>query len=191
MRLKSSNGSSANSLRFHIKGVSLIEVLIAIVVASIGLLALAGVNTAAIRYTKMSQYRGTATLLANDIGERIRANRLGAGSYVVGTDFSTQATLPSAPAKLCDSYGGGVPCTAAEVATADLYTWQLRVREQLPNGSVFIAYQNVQNAYDVWLVWRDPAVASDDVVSTGSECPGALTVAADPSVRCSYFRINV
>jgi type IV pilus assembly protein PilV len=183
---------SMASKRAHLsKGVSLIEVLIAIVVASVGLLALAGVNTAAIRYTKMSQYRGTATLLANDIGERMRANRAGAAGYVVGSDFATQATLPSAPAKLCDAYGGGAPCTAVELAAADLFSWQTRVREQLPNGSVYIAYQNVQNAYDVWLVWRDPAVASDDVVATGAECPAALTVASDASIRCSYFRFNV
>ena len=173
----------------HNGGVSLIEVLISIVVASIGLLALAGVNTAAIRYTKMSQYRGTATLLANDIGERMRANKAGAGNYVINSDFATQATLPSAVG-LCNTYVG-VPCTAAQVAAADLYSWQLRVRDQLPSGSVFIGYQNLQNAYDVWLVWRDPAVASDDVVATGAECPAALTVASDPSIRCSYFRINV
>ena len=80
--------------RRHHRGVSLIEVLIAIVIASIGLLALAGVNTAAIRYTKMSQYRGTATLLANDLGERMRANKAGAGAYVINSNFATQAALP-------------------------------------------------------------------------------------------------
>jgi type IV pilus assembly protein PilV len=187
--------AASPTLPRHSRGVSLIEVLIAIVVASIGLLALAGVNTAAIRYTKMSQYRSTATLLANDIGERIRANKsavvAGVSAYTVGADFATQATLPVAPAKMCDNYGGGAACTAAEVATADLYTWRRSVRDQLPSGSVYIGYQNLQSAYDVWLVWRDPAVASDDVVSTGSECPAGLTVAADPSIRCSYFRINV
>ena len=161
------------------RGVSLIEVLIAIVIASIGLLALAGVNTAAIRYTKMSQYRGTATLLANDLGERMRANKAGAGAYVINSNFATQAALPAAPASLCSTYGGA-SCTAAQVAAADLYSWQLRVRDQLPRGSVYVAYQNVQSAYDVWLVWRDPAVASDDLVATGAECPAALTVAADP-----------
>lgn len=171
------------------RGVSLIEVLIAIVVASIGLLALAGVNTAAIRYTKMSQYRGTATLLANDIGERIRANKAGAGNYVVSSDFATQATLPSAPGNLCNT--AGATCTAAQLAAADSYAWRVTVRDQLPSGSVFIQYQNLQNAYDVWLVWRDPAVASDDVVATSAECPASLTVASDASVRCSYFRINV
>lgn len=171
------------------KGVSLIEVLISIVIASIGLLALAGVNASSIRYTKMSQYRGTSTLLANDIGERMRANKAGAGNYAVSSDFATQATLPSAPGNLCNTNAD--TCSAIQVAAADLYSWQLRVRDQLPSGSVFIGYQNLQSAYDVWLVWRDPAVASDDVVATGAECPASLTVASDPSIRCSYFRINV
>lgn len=83
MRIAQSRRNSNVSRRFD-KGVSLIEVLVAIVIASIGLLALAGVNASSVRYTKMSQYRGTATLLANDIGERMRANKAGSGQLCSG-----------------------------------------------------------------------------------------------------------
>ncbi|MDO9196207.1 type IV pilus modification protein PilV [Rhodoferax sp.] len=186
LRLKSHSSFSGRKL----SGVSLIEVLVSIVIASIGLLALAGVNASSVRYTKMSQYRGTATQLATDIGERMRANKAGAANYALVTDFAGQAALPGAAAVLCNSYG--VTCTAAQLAAWDLQTWQVVVRDQLPEGSAYIVYQNVQSAADVWLVWRDPAVASaDDAPTTASECPGALSVAADPSVRCSYFRINL
>ena len=181
------------------RGVSLIEVLVSIVIASIGLLALAGVNASSARYTKMSQYRGTATLLANDMGERMRANKAGLASYAITSNFATQTTLPAAPAKLChpvpvtlpNPYTVAPPCTAAELAADDLQSWQVRVRDQLPEGSVHIIYQNVQSAADLWVVWRDPAVASDDLVAAGLECPGTLGVGADPSVRCSYFRFNI
>lgn len=180
------------------QGVSLIEVLIAIVIASIGLLALAGVNTSSIRYTKMSQYRGTATLLATDLGERIRANPVGLASYALGVDFATQATLPAAPGTICHPVAVTLPnpylvqCTAQQLAADDLQTWRVRVRDQLPEGSAFIAIQNVQNAADVWIVWRDPAVASDDLSAATSECPTALSVGTtDKSVRCSYFRFNI
>lgn len=176
------------SRRGALRGVALIEVLVSIVIASIGLLALAGVNASSIRYTKMSQYRGTATLLANDIGERIRANKAGFLSYNFETDFDGQATLP-ATATACDSYL--ITCTAAQLAAYDLQTWQARVRDQLPQGSVFIVTHSVQIAADVWVVWRDPAVADDELTTAGGECPAGLTVAADPSVRCSYFRINL
>lgn len=179
-------------------GVSLIEVLVAIVIASIGLLALAGVSTSSIRYTKMSQYRGTATLLANDLGERIRANSAGIASYALGSNFATQAALPAAPAQLCHPVPVTLPnpytvtCTAAQLAADDLQSWQVRLRNQLPEGSAYIAIQNVQNAADVWIVWRDPAVAADDLGAALAECPAALSVGStDKSVRCSYFRFNI
>jgi type IV pilus assembly protein PilV len=175
--------------RHHsIAGMSLIEVLISIVIASIGLLALAGVNTSSVRYTKMSQYRGTATLLASDIGERMRINKAGASSYVLQSNFATQAALPAA-APTCDSYL--TTCTAVQMAAFDLQTWQVLVRSQLPEGSASIAYQNAQTAADVWVAWRDPAVAADDLTVAASECPATLGVGADTSVRCSYFRINL
>jgi len=79
------------------------------------------------------------------------------------------------------------------MAAWDVQTWQVLVRDQLPEGSVFIAYQSVPVAADVWVVWRDPAVVvgGGDAPTTASECPTSLTVTADPSVRCSYFRINL
>lgn len=170
-------------------GVSLIEVLISIVIASIGLLALAGVNVSSIRYAKMSQYRGTATQLASDIAERMRANKTGLASYDFQSDFATQSALVAA-AQACDSYL--VTCTAASLASYDLRTWLSTVRNQLPNGSAFIVSQVAQSAADVWVVWRDPETANaDDAPTNGSECPAGLTVAADPSIRCSYFRINL
>jgi type IV pilus assembly protein PilV len=179
-------------------GVSLIEVLVAVVIASIGLLALAGVNASSIRYTKMSQYRGTATQLASDLGERMRANKAGIAGYALQTSFAAQATLPGAAATLCNSYG--VTCTAAQIAAHDLQTWQVLVRDQLPEGSAYIVDQSVApipnvvetTAADVWVVWRDPAVAAaDDAPAAALECPAALSVAGDTSVRCSYFRINL
>jgi hypothetical protein len=120
----------------------------------------------------------------------MRANKAGAASYALGTSFAAQSMLPGAAGTLCNSYL--LSCTAAQLAAYDLQTWRVVVRNQLPEGSAYILYQNAQTAADVWLVWRDPAVASaDDAPTTASECPGALGVAADPSVRCSYFRINL
>lgn len=184
--------------RRNCQGVSLIEVLVSIVIASIGLLALAGVNTSSIRYTKMSQYRGTATQLASDLGERMRANKAGLASYQILTDFADQATLPSAAGTLCHSdpvtnpNPYSVTCSSVQIAADDLQTWQVLVRNQLPEGAVFVIVQGPQSAADVWLAWRDPAVGNaDDAPTTALECPNGLSVAADPSVRCSYFRINL
>lgn len=174
-------------------GVSLIEVLVSVVIAAIGLLALAGVNATSVKYTKLSQYRGTATLLATDIGERMRANKVGAlttNYKFETTNFAAQVPLAAAPAKLCNAVG--VICSSVELAAYDLYQWRRLVRSQLPSGSIYIDYQGAQLAYDVWVVWRDPAVSNDDENSTAvRECPANLTVGADKSIRCSYFRVNL
>ncbi len=186
------------------RGVSLIEVLVSIVISAIGLLALAGVNAASARYTKMSQYRATAVQLANDMGERMRANKgqdvvvapptaatgFFAGSYDFTTDFAGQAAVATLPATLCDTAASN--CSPAEIAALDIAQWRILVRDQLPEGSVFLQRQAGQLAMNVWVVWRDPAVGNADEAPEGAlECPNALSRGADLSIRCSYFRINL
>ncbi len=199
-----------------IGGASLIEVLVSIVIASIGLLALAGVNAASMRYTKMSQYRATASQLASDMGERMRANKgqaavaaavgppvvvavpasgFFAGDYDFATDFAGQATKATLPTgtDLCNT--SAITCTPAQIAALDLAQWRILVRDQLPAGSVFLMRQAGQVAMDLWVVWRDPAVAStDEAPALAAECPDDLNRGDDPepaSVRCSFFRINL
>lgn len=188
------NRMRASPRKSQVRGVSLIEVLISILLAAIGLLALAGANVASIRYSKMSQYRGTATLLASDFAERMRANKAGLASYGYGSDFATQSAAIAADTS-CETYAPAA-CTAATLAAYDLNTWRAVVRNQLPEGSVFVVINAVQVAADVWIAWRDPAVADPDENSTDArnsalECPNGLNLGADKSVRCSFFRINL
>lgn len=185
------------------QGGMLIEVLVSIVISSIALLALAGVNASAVRYTKMSQYRATATLLVGDLGERMRANKgvvaaggvaatgFFAGAYdYSSTDFAGQATAASMPAALCNTAASS--CTPQQIADIDMAQWRLLVRTQLPEGSIFIARQAGQTAADVWVAWRDPAVANnDESPALATECPDALNLNDDRSIRCSFFRINL
>ena len=179
------------------RGVSLLEVLISILLATIGLLALAGANVSAIRYSKMSQYRGTATMLAQDIAERMRANKLGLNTYTYTTSWTGQASTVAADTS-CE---GVVTCTAANLAAYDLNNWRKVVQSQLPHGSVFISIQGTVGA-DVWIAWQDPAVANaaenstdsrNAAADTAKECPpaGLGFAPADESVRCSFFRINL
>lgn len=67
------------------RGVSLLEVLIAVLVLSVGLLGVAGLQTANIRNTQSAHQRTLAVLLASSMGERIRANAPAAlnGSFVL------------------------------------------------------------------------------------------------------------
>ncbi len=177
-------------------GASLIEVLVSIVIASIGLLALAGINAASLRYGKMSQYKAVGTLLANDIVDRMRANGVSATATVTAysyeIDFATQTgAAPAAPGNLCNTAAS--VCTVAEIAAADLYQWRLNVRDSLPSGSVFLKPDPaITTAMDLWVVWREASTAADEIVKTGGdrECPNDLAV-PDDAVRCVYFRVRL
>lgn len=173
------------------RGAMLIEVLVAMLLSSVALLALASANAAALRYTKMSQYRTLATLLATDIGERMRANKAGfaAQAYGYNVSFAAQSAAPSLPAQMCA--GAGSVCTASDIAALDLAQWRVQARHVLPQGAVFLLPQANAVAADVWLAWRDPLLAwPDEAPALSTECPAGLA-ATEAGIRCSYFRVNL
>ena len=59
-------------------GFTLLEVMVAIVVLSLGLLGLAGLQAASLRNNQAAYYRGIATQQTYDMADRIRANLAGA-----------------------------------------------------------------------------------------------------------------
>lgn len=60
--------------RARISGFSLVEVLVAVLVLSIGLLGLAALQIAGSRASDSTRYRTTATLAAYDVADRLRAD---------------------------------------------------------------------------------------------------------------------
>ncbi|SDY37811.1 type IV pilus modification protein PilV [Nitrosomonas sp. Nm33] len=82
----------------HQKGVTMIEVLVAIVVLSIGLLGLAGLQSAGLTHNQSASFRSTATMMTYSILDSMRANRIEAinGSYniTIGTSIPAVSTIP-------------------------------------------------------------------------------------------------
>lgn len=177
------------------RGASLLEVLVSILIASFGLLALAGVNAASVRYSKFSQYRSVATILAQDITDRMRANRgipSSIASYAYNTtNFAGQASLGSAPSPACDTAASS--CTEAQLAAVDVYQWRQAVRNNLPEGSVFLDPDSVvANAADLWIAWREVKLSDDEYSELSTkDCPNDLAVSSDKSIRCIYFRVQI
>jgi type IV pilus assembly protein PilV len=77
--------ASHRAARICQRGMTLIEILVAIVVLSVGLLGLAGLQLKGLQVNQGSIYRWQAAMLAEDIADRIRADRAGAlaNNYVV------------------------------------------------------------------------------------------------------------
>jgi type IV pilus assembly protein PilV len=114
-------------------GFTLLEVLIALLILSIGLLGLASLQTNGLRSNQMASMRTTATQLAYDIADRMRANPAGvdAQNYVIAAN-DADPVIPAG--ENCE----GVTCTTSQMATYDLAQWRGATRS-LPGGTSSIA----------------------------------------------------
>ena len=110
------------------RGFTLLEVLIALLVLSIGLLGLAALQTVGLRSNQMASMRTQAIQTAYDISDRMRANPEGVDNqdYVIATTDADPTYTASEDCELID-------CDATQMATYDLALWRDKVRE-LPGG---------------------------------------------------------
>lgn len=96
-------------------GSTLIEVLIALLVLSVGLLGLAALQLNALRGVSDSSQRSQATWILQDIAERIRAN-----PDALDASYTTPANCGAVPAKFCaDHFQPGTGAVKAENCTED------------------------------------------------------------------------
>lgn len=100
-------------------GFSLLEVLITIVIVAIGLLGLAGLQARAVTSEFESYQRSQAILIANDMVERIRMNRVNKGSFKSLTDFALGT--PYFGTAGADS--ATVSCSSTNRSDIDLCDW--------------------------------------------------------------------
>jgi type IV pilus assembly protein PilV len=99
-------------------GFSMVEVLVSLVILSIALLGTAGLTAASLRNNNNSYYRSQATVLADDIIDRMRANRTSArdGDYVITADPVT------------------ITAAAGTMARFDCVEWVNTISETMPGG---------------------------------------------------------
>jgi type IV pilus assembly protein PilV len=96
----------------RVAGFTLIEVLVALVVLSIGLLGIAALYVETLRANRSALVRTQAIALASDLADRIRANRNPADAYITRADGSR--------------------------ADLDLDQWEADIGDRLPGGSAGI-----------------------------------------------------
>lgn len=127
-----------------IQGFSLIEVLIALVVMSVGMLGIAGLYVHGLQAGRTSLFRHHAVTLAGDVADRIRANPDAGVAYTgAGADSNCVA--------------GGIDCSPQQMAAHDIYLWQQQADATLPNGQVTVLYNNgvEPSAYTVTVSWSE------------------------------------
>jgi type IV pilus assembly protein PilV len=176
------------------QGASLIEVLVAIFIFSIGMLGIAALSSAAIRYQTGNVARSAVAASINDFADRMRSNIDAANGYtpaptvpgvtptastgyVYTATYASQVggtiTFPTAPN--C----GAASCTPAELSAYDTAAWRLSLRNNLPGGAGLVS-GDVLTGFDITVMWYDKEfVASDDEAFTDTPEPSRVCTAAD------------
>ena len=131
------------------RGFSLVEVLVALLVLSIGLLGLAALQTTSLQYNTGSYLRTQATFLAYDIIDRMRAN----STAVVDSD-GTGYDQPTSSAVSFSVDCGVSSCTSAQLANYDVKKWYDRAVATLPNAAATPPTINIGSTKQVTITIR-------------------------------------
>ena len=116
-------------------GFSLIEVLIALLILSVGLLGFALLQTMSVRFSQSANYRTIATNLSYELFDQMRANRPERSNYPTFTTFSAgRSSLQQA----C------TPITGKQVSVQDMANlWKCHVIGALgEQSSATVTYRN-------------------------------------------------
>ncbi|WP_432382979.1 type IV pilus modification protein PilV [Duganella sp. P38] len=116
------------------RGFTLLEILIAVLVLSVGIIGGVGLQLGALRARHQSLLLSHATQLAASLAERMRANPSQSATYLTLNYDALAEPSPAAPSSLCD----GSACDAAQLAQADIYDAKVLARQHLPAGRVLI-----------------------------------------------------
>lgn len=152
------------------RGIGLIEVLVTVVVLSIGLLGIAALQVMSKQSNFEAVQRSTASMLANDMIERMRANVLALPTSVIITPGSIAEPSPKCLF--------GDECTPAELLLHDQWEWEQVVRGAsekkggtdtggLVRPTVCITGPGggVTGMYSVAIAWRGQTALSDPTVA--------------------------
>lgn len=135
------NQTAANR---SIRGSSLVEVLVTMIIIALGLLGQASLMAVSSKANNAAFLRSQATLLSYDILERMRLNR----ALAVAGNFSTDFSVESAD------------ITGDDIDKQELRDWKTRVEQTLPSGAAKISVDGNGNA-SVEIQWSEIAKGSE------------------------------
>lgn len=125
------------------KGVVIIEALVAILIFSVGVLGIVGMQANMVKNTSESKYRADAGYIAQQI---------------IGGFWSHPDNLPP---------DGGPPTTEANIAALGITDIDMAsVTTMLPNGTLLV--ERTGDRYDVTITWQQPGEAPHNFVTSAS-----------------------
>jgi len=108
------------------QGFTITELMVSVVIMSIGVLGMAGLQMVSMQQNRSALLQGEATQIANDIMDRIRANP--------DTDYGGVA-IDDTPAVVGSCVGN--TCTEAEMRDFDIAQWQCSINSTAGDGTTY------------------------------------------------------
>lgn len=132
-------------MRGRMAAFTLVEILVSLVVLSVGLLGIAALYVETLKAGRMSLNRITAITLAADMADRIRSNPIAGAAYA-----------GAGPGADNDCVNGAGACTAPELAADDWFSWRQDVIARLPGdptANIAVATAPPLTQYTITLNW--------------------------------------
>ena len=177
-------------------GTSLIEVLVAMLLLSFGMLSLAAMVSHAVQMPKLAGYRAAAVNLAAEHIARMRANPSGfkGGAYDRQSSYDNSRTvLTVEKSDKCD-----YPiCDPSSLSTMDVAVARAAVRAQLPSGGMLMTRDNNTGTVspsdgNLWIMWQEPDSHASVNAITSDNCPDDVRKTyVSTKLRCLYVRFKL
>ena len=179
------NGSPLRAAERGDKGLTLVEILIALLVVTVGLLGVAMLQGVGVNNSHISYLRSVASIHVQNMAERMRANPAGVDSSdyagnvpapnidyaTVTTTFDCRPDDPSKPAFT----GSNTACTPAQQAQADAVHWVTSLAADLPSGAGQVICNDIDTAdanpctigstHTITVNWREKDMEADAYVA--------------------------
>ncbi|MDR4516344.1 MAG: type IV pilus modification protein PilV [Nitrosomonas sp.] len=126
-------------------GFSMLEVLVTVLVLSLGLLGMAGLITTGMKSNTTAHFRSIAIHQTHDIADRMRANLAG-----VRSGLYNDLTIDAPSSDDCMA----AACDAAQMAVYDHAQWNIANANLLPNGRGTVSGDLV-NGYVITIMWTE------------------------------------
>ncbi|MCV6637846.1 type IV pilus modification protein PilV [Candidatus Albibeggiatoa sp. nov. NOAA] len=136
----------------HNAGFSMLEMMIALLILSIGLIGIASLQARGQQFNHSAYVRTQAAFLAYDIMDRMRANKdnldnnnADNGSYAFKEGACPEANIS------CDT----TACSVTDIVSYDLGSWCQSLESTLPLGKGEISWDTNDSLYTITIYWTE------------------------------------
>lgn len=159
-------------------GFTLLEVMIAMVIFSIGLLGLAGIQATAIQNNNSAYTRTVSMQLAYNMADVLRASTDNTGNIIAAFEGITTAIPSSATSCVQKNLAGAPLCTETDLANFEIFHWKKRIEKELASGLGSIS--KTGDVFTITIMWDDERTGA-----TGTAC------GTDSAVDLKCYRLEI